>query len=206
MGRNSQFGGEDDERPAHKVCLDSFSISKYEVTQELWSAMMGTNPSKVQGSAIPVTDVNWEDVQHFIQMLNSGTGKNYRLPTEAEWEYAARSGGKNEKYSGSKKPDQAGWYVKNSGDTIQQVGQKSANGLGLYDMSGNVWEWCQDWYGKKYYQNSPENNPTGPLSGKSRCIRGGSLNKKAEKMRTVYRGKQASNSRVRTLGFRLVHP
>ena len=206
MGRTSPFGGDDDERPAHKVCLDSFSIGKYEVTQPLWTAVMGSNPSKVQGSTMPVTSVNWEDIQQFVHKLNSKTGKNYRLPTEAEWEYAARSGGKNEKYSGSKTPDLVGWHIKNSDNTIHPVGQKASNGLGLYDMSGNVWEWCQDWYGKKYYQNSLENNPTGPLSGTHRCVRGGSHNKKAERMRSVNRAANSPDKYYNTTGFRLVHP
>ncbi len=207
MGRTSPFGGDDDERPKHKVCLNPFSIGKYEVTQALWSAVMGSNPSHYQkGTNYPVEKVSWEDIQQFIHKLNNETGKNYRLPTEAEWEYAARSGGKNEKYSGSKKPDLVGWYVKNSDNMTHPVGQKVANGLGLYDMSGNVWEWCLDWYGNKYYHDSPENNPIGPLSGKKRVIRGGSFNKEAESMLTVNRGAQGHNSRVNTLGFRLIHP
>ena len=207
MGNNSFFsGGDDDEKPAHKVCLNSFLIGKYEVTQVLWTAVMGSNPSHIPGDNYPVTKVNMADVQHFLHELNRLTGKYYRLPTEAEWEYAARSGGKKVKYSGSKKPDLAGWYLKNSANTVHTVGQKSANGLGLYDMSGNVWEWCQDWYSKKYYQNSSVNNPTGPSTGKQRILRGGAYNNKPEYLRVVYRGTNKPEVQYKNHGFRLVHP
>jgi formylglycine-generating enzyme required for sulfatase activity len=146
------------------------------------------------------------DVQQFLHELNRLTDKHYRLPTEAEWEYAARSGGKKEKYSGGKNPDQVGWYLKNSGDTIHTVGQKTANGLGLYDMSGNVWEWCQDWYSKKYYQNSPVNNPTGPAKGKRYVLRGGAFSTTDSRLRVSSRACNHPNVHQTNHGFRLVHP
>ena len=207
MGNNSFFSADDaDEKPAHKVCLNSFSIGKYEVTQSLWTAVMENNPSGTKGDTFPVTEVGWGDVQQFLQELNRLTNRHYRLPTEAEWEYAARSAGKKEKYSGGNKPDLVGWHQENSGNNVHAVGQKAANGLGLYDMSGNVWEWCQDWNSKAYYKHSPGNNPTGPSSGKRRSIRGGAFNKKTTVIRTVNRARQTPNKYANTLGFRLVHP
>jgi formylglycine-generating enzyme required for sulfatase activity len=207
MGTSSFFSaGDDNEKPAHKVCLNSFSIGKYEVTQALWTAVMGSNPSHLSGDDYPVTTVSMGDVQQFLHELNRLTDKHYRLPTEAEWEYAARSGGKKEKYSGGKNPDQVGWYLKNSGDTIHTVGKKTANGLGLYDMSGNVWEWCQDWYSKKYYQNSPVNNPTGPAKGKRYVLRGGAFSTTDSRLRVSSRACNHPNVHQTNHGFRLVHP
>ena len=206
MGNNTLFSGDDDEKPPHQVCLDRFSIGKYEVTQALWSAVMGSNPSHFKGDENPVEMVSWEDVQNFLHKLNRATDKHYRLPTEAEWEYAARSGGKNEKYSGGNSLDLAGWYKNNSGYTTHPVGQKTANGLGLYDMSGNVWEWCQDRYGNKYYQDSPVNNPTGPSSGKYHTFRGGSWTNTSKYLRATVRGGDISSHRDFLIGFRLVHP
>ncbi len=208
MGNISFFsGGDDDEKPAHKVCLNSFSIGKYEVTQTLWTAVMGSNPSDSPRDGHPVTKVSWEDTQHFLHELNRLTDKHYRLPTEAEWEYAARSGDKKEKYSGGDDLNLVGWYHKNSGNTTHLVGQKAANGLGLYDMTGNVWEWCQDWYGNKYYQNSPINNPTGPSTGKNRIVRGGAFsNDKPKHLRLVNRAANEPGIHYTNHGFRLVHP
>ena len=208
MGNYSFFsGGDDDEKPAHKVCLNSFSIGKYEATQALWTAVMGSNPSRTLGDDYPVTKVNMADVQQFLHELNRLTDKHYRLPTEAEWEYAARSGGKKEKFSGGNDLNLVGWYHKNSGKTAHPVGQKTANGLGLYDMTGNVWEWCQDWYGNKYYQNSPINNPTGPSTGKNRIVRGGAFsNDKPKHLRLVNRAADEPGIHYRNHGFRLVHP
>lgn len=136
---------------------------------------MGSNPSHFSscGDKCPVESVSWNDAQDFISRLNSRTGKRYRMPTEAEWEYAARSGGKREKYAGGNDVDAVAWYGSNSGSRTHPVGQKQPNGLGLYDMSGNVWEWCQDWYGGSYYNQSSRDNPGGPSSGSSRVIRGG---------------------------------
>ena len=136
---------------------------------------MGNNPSGFKGKRRPVENVSWEDCQTFISKLNSITGKQYRLPTEAEWEYAARGGNRSQgyKYSGSNTPSNVAWYDDNSGNKTHEVMTKSPNELGLYDMSGNVYEWCDDWYDIKYYANSPNNNPKGPSSGFYRVIRGG---------------------------------
>ncbi|MCK5825652.1 MAG: SUMF1/EgtB/PvdO family nonheme iron enzyme [Desulfuromusa sp.] len=207
VGNHTLFSGDDDERPRHKVCLDNFSIGKYEVTQALWVAVMGNNPSETLGGTIPVTMVSWEDVQQFIHKINSETGKNYRLPTEAEWMYAARSGGKKEKYSGGNDLDKVGWYGGNADGTIHPVGQKAANGLGLHDMTGNVWEWCQDWYGAEYYMISRVNNPTGPSAGNYRVKHGGSsVNNDKDFLRVGKRVNGLPSSKKTSSGFRLVHP
>ena len=167
-----------DEKPAHSVTLSDYYIGETEVTQELWEAVMGGNPSHFKGNKKPVEQVSWNDCQEFITMLNQLTGKNFRLPTEAEWEYAARGGKKSKgyKYSGSNTIENVAWYKDNSSSSTHNVKTKQANELGIYDMSGNVWEWCQDWYGKKYYQNSSQTNPTGPSLGSYRVSRGGSWN------------------------------
>lgn len=201
------FGdGESDEKPVHEVCVDDFYIGKYEVTQGQWKAVMGNNPSYLKdcGDNCPVETVSWNDIQEFINKLNNKTGKNYRLPTEAEWEYAARSGGKSEKYSGSNDVDSVAWYDKNSGSKTHPVGQKAANGLGIYDMSGNVWEWVNDWYDSGYYKNSPKNNPTGADSGSFRVLRGGSWGGDAWVTRSASRHDDAPGSRFHVGGFRLV--
>lgn len=160
-------GGNDDEKPVHEVCVDDFLIGKYEVTQGEYSSVIGSNPSHFgKGNDYPVEHVSWDEAQAFIRKLNSKTQLQFRLPTEAEWEYAARSGGKEQKYAGSK--------TVYSTERYHAVGQKAANDLGLYDMSDNVWEWCHDWYGKDYYSASPKDNPIGPSSGDFRVSRGGS--------------------------------
>ncbi len=174
------FGdGLPDERPVHNVCVSDFYMGKYEVTQGQWKDIMGNNPSHFTscGDTCPVESVTWNDIQDFIQELNSKTGKSYRLPTEAEWEYAARSGGKKEKYAGTSSESSLGsyaWYKSNSDSKTYPVGQKQPNSLGLYDMSGNVWEWVSDWYDKNYYSSSPRDNPGGPSSSNSKVLRGGS--------------------------------
>ncbi len=173
------FGdGGSDERPAHEVCVNDFYMGIYEVTQVQWERVMDGNPSHFKkGGNYPVEQVGWNDVQNFIERLNRQSGKKYRLPTEAEWEYAARSGGKREKWAGTNSESELGdyvWYDKNSGGSTHPVGEKKPNGLGLYDMSGNVWEWCADSYDQDYYRNSPRDNPQGPGSGSSQVLRGGS--------------------------------
>ena len=163
------------ERPSHKVTLSSYYIGKYEVTQELWQAVMGKKPSKFKNNPQnPVENVSWEKCQEFIRKLNQLTGRNFRLPTEAEWEYAARGGNQSRgyKYSGSDNVGSVAWYSDNSGETTHPVGQKSPNELGLYDMSGNIEEWCQDWLGD--YSSGSQTNPKGPASGSHRVNRGGS--------------------------------
>ncbi len=166
-----------DERPAHQVILSNYYMGETEVTQELWQAVMGTNPSYFTGDlSRPVENVTWDDCQTFITQLNALTGQQFRLPTEAEWEYAAR-GGKQAHgfiYSGNSNVDMVAWYLNNSSSQTHPVATKQVNELGLYDMSGNVWEWCQDWYDANYYYNSPATNPTGPETGSERVMRGGS--------------------------------
>ena len=194
---------DDDEKPSHQVTLSSFYLCKYEVTQELWQAVMGTNPSMFKGSKRPVEQVSWEDCQRFITMLNQMTGKNYRLPTEAEWEYAARGGNRSNgyKYAGGNSIGDVAWYNGNSGSTTHDVGTKHANELGLYDMAGNVFEWCSDWYSR--YSSSSQTNPSGPSSICSyRVRRGGSWLNDSKFSRVSYRG-SAPTWRSDHLGLRL---
>ncbi|MEE8483810.1 MAG: formylglycine-generating enzyme family protein [Nitrospinota bacterium] len=166
------------EKPVHTVCLDDFFMDKYEVTQSDFQSVMGSNPSFFEGcSNCPVELVTWFKAKEYCEKV----GK--RLPTEAEWEYAARSGGKKEKYAGTNSSisiDSYAWYSSNSGSKTHHVGRKNPNGLGLYDMSGNVWEWVSDWYDENYYSNSPTDNPKGPDSGKYRVLRGGSWDRAPE--------------------------
>ena len=165
--------GYDDERPIHNVTLTSFKISKYEVTQQLWNLIMDENPSTFQGDSLPVNNISWDECQTFIKKLNKKTGKIFRLPTEAEWEFAARGGinSKNFLYSGDSESNNVSWTQENSKSETHNVKTKAPNELGLYDMSGNVWEWCQDRYGS--YSSSSQTNPTGPSSGSYRVNRGG---------------------------------
>ena len=196
----------DDEKPIHTVTVGDFYIGKYEVTQEEWEAVMGSNPSNFKGANRPVENVNWNDIQEYIQKLNSKTGKKYRLPTEAEWEYAAKGGnqGQNYKYSGSNSIDEVAWYTNNSGSQTHEVGQKQPNELGIYDMSGNVWEWCSDWYDDNYYKNSPSKNPQGPSSGRLRVLRGGSWDYDDNDCRSSNRSRGNPGSRGSISGFRLL--
>ena len=199
--------GDDDEKPVHEVCVDSFGMSRYEVTQGQWQKIMGYNPSgSREGDNYPVERVSWVDTQDFICKLNSHSGMPFRLPTEAEWEYAARSGGKKEKYAGGSDLDRLAWYEGNSGGSTHPVGTKEPNNLGLYDMSGNVWEWCSDWYGRNYYQQSPRNNPQGPSVGSFRVIRDGCWNGSSWLARSAHRDKFGPVYRLDNLGFRLVLP
>ena len=192
-------------KPAHQVTLSSFSIGKYEVTQEEWEAVMGNNPSNIKGAKRPVENVNWNDCRQFIRKLRSLTGKNFRMLTEAEWEYAARGGNKSRgyNYSGSNILDDVGWYDGNSSKTTHDVGLLDPNELGLYDMSGNVWEWCADWYGGSY-ESGAQRNPAGPSSGSCRVIRGGGWLINARYCRSSYRYYSAPGNRNDDLGLRLV--
>ena len=203
------------ELPTHQVTVGDFYIGKYEVTQAEWQAVMGNNPSYFTacGTNCPVENVSWNDVQIFITTLNQRSGKNYRLPTEAEWEYAARSGGQSQKYSGGSDVNAVAWYYDNSAVTYIQdtsgrgphpVGQKQANGLGLYDMSGNVWEWVSDWYGA--YSSAAQTNPTGPATGTGRVIRGGCLVNVADYVRASHRYSFNPDARGFGEGFRLAAP
>ncbi len=204
MGSNA---GCFDEKPVHKVCVDGFWMGKYEVTQGQWQKIMGNNPARFKkGSNYPVEYVSWENCRSFIDKLNGRSLKTFRLPTEAEWEYACRSGGRDEKYAGGNDLGRAAWYSSNSGPSTHAVGGKAANGLGLYDMNGNVWEWCLDWYGKNYYSSSPTNNPQGSSSGSLRVNRGGSWDYTVWGLRSTYRSRYMPSSRYISLGCRLVSP
>lgn len=251
MGATSEQGSDafDDEKPAHKVTLSDYYIGETEVTQALWKAVMGSNPSEftpaeadasrgsyddfvanakllnakkpgtvriptrnewnaamvtTKGSLQkPVENVNWEDCQTFIKKLNQLTGKKFRLPTEAEWEFAARGGVKSKgyKYAGSNSIGDVAWYTDNSSSTTHDVGSKRANELGLYDMAGNVWEWCSDWYGD--YSFSSQTNPRGASSGSDRVRRGGGWSSGARGCRVSNRNYNTSTYRDYCLGLRL---
>lgn len=206
MGATSEQGDEafSVELPAHRVLLDDYCIGETVVTQGLWKAVMGSNPSKWEGDDLPVERVSWNDAQEFVKRLNHETGRTFRLPTEAEWEYAARGGSKSRgyKYSGSDDLDEVAWYEDNSGDKTHPVREKKANELGLYDMSGNVWEWCQDWFGK--YSGDAQPNPQGPTSGSRRVLRGGGWGYDARGCRVSCRDYLTPMSHNFILGFRLV--
>ena len=206
MGATAEMKNPDvDEKPTHRVTLiNDYYIGKYEVTQALWQAVMGDDPSYFKGDNLPVEAVTWDDCQEFIGKLNRITGKTFRLPTEAEWEYAARGGNKSRgyQYSGSNNPSNVAWYDDNSGDKTHAVGTKQPNELGIYDMSGNVWEWCQDWY--ETYSSSSQVNPTGANSGSCRVVRGVSWYNNARDCRLSLRGSNTPDFRSSNLGLRLV--
>lgn len=191
------------EKPAHQVTLSPYYIGETEVTQALWEAVMGNNPSKFKSSNSPVDQVSWDDCQRFLQMLNHKTGCQFRLPTEAEWEFAARGGNnsKGYKYSGSNKLKDVAWFSGNSSKMSHDVKTKQANELGLYDMSGNVCEWCQDWYGD--YNSDSQTNPTGSSSGSRRVYRGGCCFRSADYCRVSYRNCCEPNIRSYDFGLRL---
>ena len=204
MGATSEQGNdvESDEKPTHLVTLSDYYIGETEVTQALWKAVMGSNPSSFKGNSNPVESVSWNDCQEFIRKLNSLTGRTFRLPTEAEWEFAARGGNKSKgyKYAGSNSIDNVAWYLSNSSSTTHAVKTKSPNELGIYDMSGNVWEWCQDRYG--FYSSNAQTNPKGS-SNAYRVLRGGSWSYFARRCRVSDRYCDSPDSRE-TFGLRLM--
>ena len=204
----------------HKVTLSSFYICKYEVTEALWTAVMGSNPSKYpSGDNYPVEQVNWYDCQDFVEKLSELTGRHFRLPTEAEWEYAARGGQRSRgyRYSGSYNLDEIGWYADNSRayswytlGTKKEIGTKKPNEQGLYDMTGNVAEWCQDKFGNDYYRHSPTTNPQGPDRSSekdNRCFRGGSVcdNDKYDYLKVYHRPRGGMPPEIKSfyIGLRL---
>jgi len=200
--------GNSDEKPTHRVTVSSFRMGATEVTQALWKAVMGSNPSYFKGDNLPVESVSWNDCQSFIRKLNQLTGKSYRLPTEAEWEYAA-GGGEDyrTKWAGTDNESSLGdyaWYYANSGSTTHTVATKSPNRLGLYDMSGNVYEWCSDWKGD--YSSNSQTNPTGASSGSIRVSRGCSWFYRAQYCRSASRHGGTPVNRYNDLGLRLVSP
>ena len=215
MGATSeQSGADDDERPVHNVTLDSYYIAATEVTQAQWQAVMGTTihqqaskaggSVKSVGSDYPMYYVSWEEAQAFCRELSNITGKTYLLPTEAQWEYAARGGKKSRsnQYAGSYSVDAVAWYSSNSGSSQHPVGKLRPNELGLYDMSGNLWEWCSDWYGS--YSSGSQFNPVGPSSGFYRVLRGGSWYYGANSCRVAFRGRDSPSDRYFNGGFRVV--
>ncbi len=211
MGSPNTEANRHDNEYQHHVTLSSFYISKYQVTQAQWEAVMGilttlSNPSHFKGDNLPVESVSWDDIQVFVTKLNQKTGKNFRLPTEAEWEYAARGGNKSQGYiyAGSNNLNEVAWYRDNSNRKTYPVGRKKPNELGIYDMSGNIWEWCQDWYDEDYYKNSPTNNPTGPTSGSNRVLRSCSWYDNAAYCRVANRDCCSPDYRFHDYGFRLV--
>ena len=201
-----QSSCDDDEKPVRQVQVGSFSIGKYEVTQDLWEAVMGKNPSKFRNCPrCPVEHVGWDETKMFLKKLNALTGERYRLPTDAEWEYAARGGPKSQGslYVGSDDLDSVAWYDKNSGNKVHRVGQKQPNGLGLYDMSGNVWEWVEDCWNKKY-----PGPPTDGSAWKSRdcsrhMLRGGAWSSYPRYLRSSNRYRELSSFLRYDVGFRL---
>lgn len=205
MGATAEQGSDadEDEKPAHEVQLSTFCIGQTEVTQALWEAVMGSNPSYFKGQKLPVEYVSWNNCQTFITKLNQLTGQQFRLPTEAEWEFAARGGNssKGYKYAGSNSVDDVAWYYYNSENKTHEVASLQPNELGIYDMSGNVWEWCQDWYGS--YSSSVVNNPTGPNSGSYRVLRGGSWFNNSGSCRVSGRSGDTPGDRGSDLGLRL---
>lgn len=208
MGCSNEYSNncDKDERPAHRVVIDSFKISKFEVTRSQWLAVMGKNSSAFNScNQCAVSNVSWNNIQVFIKRLNKMTGKHFRLPTEAEWEFAARGGifSRGFLYSGSNDLDSVAWFDRNSDLNVKQVGQKKSNELGLYDMSGNVWEWCSDWFGENYYSESIVQNPRGPMYGKDRVVRGGSWIVGPRNHRVSYRARESPDKRESYLGFRL---
>ena len=206
MGATSEMQNPySDEKPVHRVTLtNNYYVGKYEVTQALWQAVMGSNPSIFKGDDLPVEEVSWKDCQKFITKLNAMTGKRFRLPSEAEWEYAARGGKKSRGYlySGSNAIGDVAWYEGNSSFMTHAVGTKQPNELGIYDMTGNVWEWCQDRYGS--YSSSPQTNPTGAVGGSRRVFRGGSWSYSARRCCTSSRSGYSPGYRRYDLGLRLV--
>ena len=233
LGSNDEA---DDRKPAHTVKLKDFYIGTYEVSQHQYKEIMGTNPSLYQCNDCPVTDVNWNDAKSFIEKLNAKTGKHYRLPTEAEWEYAARCGQKEElvrttasvapggvnefmstnpgkrvpdkmkegrKYSGQRQAGEVAWYLRNSEDRIHRIGTKRPNELGIYDMSGNAEEWCNDIYAVTYGSKNTVENPQGPVAGVSHVVRGGSIASNLSELVVTRRAAYLPDTKASSLGFRL---
>ena len=205
MGATSEQGSDvwEFEKPVHSVTLSGYYIGKTEVTQALWKAVMGSNPSEFKGDNLPVENVSWYDCQEFIRKLNSLTDQNFRLPTEAEWEFACRGGNNSRgyKYSGSNYIDNVAWYDGNSGHKTHPVATKSPNELGIYDMTGNVWEWCADWYGD--YSSGAQINPKGPYDGSIRVYRGGGWSGGVSRCRSSNRDDRRPSGRSFFLGLRL---
>lgn len=204
--RQGSDQGAGNEKPVHEVCLSDYYLGKYEVTQRDWQDVMGFNPSRFKdcGFTCPVDSVSWSDAVKFISKLNSITGKSFRLPTEAEWEFACRERGKDIVYCGSNEVESVAWQRGNSGNGPHPVGGKQPNSLGIFDLSGNVWEWVFDWNGT--YPSARQSNPRGSAAGSSRVRRGGSWQYGPEKTRAAWRSSGYQEDRAIDIGFRLAHP
>jgi formylglycine-generating enzyme required for sulfatase activity len=219
-GRDGEDEYMDDAKPAHPVRLATFWLGRYPVTQAQWAVVTGTNPARFKGENRPVENVNWDDSQDYIRQLNALMRLTFRLPSEAEWEYAARGGpyqapnalplakgasGQGHIYAGSNDLSEVGWYDANSHQETKPVGLKLPNALGLYDMSGNVWEWCQDWYDAKFYDSpaAQARNPQGPSTGPSRVNRGGSWYYYPLGARAASRNDYSPANENDNLGFRV---
>lgn len=192
-----------DEAPAHQVTVSAFKIGRHEVTQQQWQAVMGVNPSDVKADSLPVNNVSWDDCQEFITRLNQLTGRRFRLPTEAEWEFAARGGNdsKGYEYAGGNSLPQVAWFADNAQGLVSHpVGKKAPNELGLYDMSGNLSEWVLDWYGD--YSAEPQTNPQGAAGGAAHVTRGGGFDSQPKDCRVTVRG-IGPDGRYITVGLRL---
>lgn len=194
-----------DAKSVHRVCVDPFYLGQYEVTQEQWLMIMDDNPARFADNAnFPIEQVSWDEVQSYLEKLNQRGGGHYRLPTEAEWEYAARADGETA-YAGGDEVDAVAWYDRNSDGAPHAVGEKQPNAFGLYDMSGNVAEWCNDWYNENYYSESQSDNPQGPTAGEMRAYRGGSWQDYRWLVSTTMRTAGKENFRYSGLGLRLVY-
>lgn len=201
--------GEKHERPVHKACVSEFELGKYEVTQGQWKSVMGENPShhNTCGNDCPVEMVSWNDAQQFIGKLNARKQGSYRLPTEAEWEYACRDGGKDQVYAGAvgaAELDRIAWFKAQGAKLTHPVGKKQANALGLFDMSGNVWEWVQDTFASPYRTDLAELDPVQNVAGEHRVLRGGSFDGRENYVRCSIRNRNDADRRDRRLGIRLV--
>lgn len=203
--------GDKDEKPAHPVTIKTFSIAKTETTVAQWEKFCNATGRRMPEAPWfglkaehPIVNVSWDDAVAYCLWLSGKTGKPCRLPTEAEWEFAARGGlkGKGFKYSGAKTPDSVAWFSGSSKGTMP-VAIKLPNELGLYDMTGNVWEWCSDWYDAGYYGSSPKENPAGPMAGKFYTLRGGAWDIGARNCRNSYRNPLSPSSRNHNKGFRV---
>ncbi|MDH3349214.1 MAG: formylglycine-generating enzyme family protein [Desulfobulbaceae bacterium] len=202
MGSPTSEKGRGNDERQHEACVDDFWIAIHEVTQSQWKKIMGSNPSiNRKGNSYPVENISWEDAVAFAKKINNKAGMGFRLPTEAEWEFAARAG-TTTLYSGSSSPDKVAWYYNNSSLASHPVGVKKPNKFGIYDMSGNVWEWCLDWYGKNYSRGS--DNPQGPVKGIKKVSRGGSWSGNPEDIRVARREKDTPGAHYSDVGFRLV--
>ena len=212
MMGDSEMEGDSREQPVHEVTLKSFSIAKTETTVLQYKTFCNAtgrafpNEMADEVNDAPMTYVSWHDAVAYTDWLADKTGKNYRLPTEAEWEYAARGGNKSEghKYSGGRSLDVVGWYGSPNGINTKAVALKRANELGIYDMSGNVEEWCRDWFGEDYYSNSPSDNPKGPSTGESRVVRGGYSSSSSNYCRVAFRWGYPPDMKWYNRGFRVI--